>query len=122
MTGREGRSFPPPARRRSAGVEQWGVGDEIFTLPGFYSQLSEDAVNVRYEVTFKIVNRAGGILDVIGVKVLFCDENNNELCSKITSVYDIPNSYVTESSVTLYRSETIYFYNIEQVRFEIITD
>ena len=101
---------------------QWGISDEIIEIPSFYKDLPDDAANVRYEVTFKVGNKAGKHLDVIGVKVIFCDANNNELCFKLTSVYDVPNSYVKESWVTLYESDTSYFYNIEKVRFEIIID
>lgn len=101
---------------------QWGISDEIIEIPSFYKDLPDDATNVRYEVTFKVGNKAGKHLDVIGVKVIFCDANNNELCFKLTSVYDIPNSYTKESLVTLYESHTSYFYNIEKVRFEIIID
>ena len=101
---------------------QWGISDEVEKIPDFYKELPEDAVNTRYEVTFKVENKAGKHLDVIGVKVIFCDANNNELCFELTSVYDVPNSYVKESWVTLYESDTSYFYNIEKVRFEIIID
>jgi len=97
-------------------------GPKYHSLPGLYKSLPSEAENVGYIVTFKVGNKAGKHLDVIGVKVIFCDANNNELCFKLASVYDIPNSYTKESSVTLYESDTSYFYNIEKVRFEIIID
>jgi hypothetical protein len=97
-------------------------GPKYHSLPGLYKGLPSEAENIGYVVTFKVGNKAGKHLDVIGVKVIFCDANNNELCSELTSVYDIPNSYTKESSVTLYESDTSYFYNIEKVRFEIIID
>ena len=96
--------------------------DLYHCLPGLYNGLPSEAENIGYIVTFKVENKAGKHLDVIGVKVIFCDANNNELCFKLTSVYDVPNSYVKESWVTLYESDTSYFYNIEKVRFEIIID
>jgi hypothetical protein len=101
---------------------QWEISDEIIEIPSFYKSLPDDAANVRYEVTFKVENKAGKHLDIIGLKAIFCDANNNELCFKIASVYNIPNSYTKESIVTIYKSESSYFYNIEKVRFEIIVD
>ena len=102
--------------------QNWRISDEIETIPGFFKNLPDDAANPRYEVTFKVGNTAGEYLDVIAVKVIFCDQNDNELYSELTSLYDFPNSYVKESSVTISESSTNYFYNIEKVRFEIITD
>ena len=99
---------------------QWGP--KYHSLPGLYKGLPSEAENIGYIVTFKVENKADKHLDVIGVKVIFYDANNNELCFKLTSVYDVPNSYVKESWVTLYESDTSYFYNIEKVRFEIIVD
>ena len=92
------------------------------SVPGFCKNLSSDADIVGYSVTFKVRNQAGEHLDVIGVKVIFCDKNSNELYSTLTSVYDIPNSYVKESSVIISETSTAYFYSIEKVRFEIIAN
>jgi len=111
-----------PQTGETGECQNWMISNEIGTIPGFYKNLPEDAANPRYEVTFKVSNNAGKHLDVIAVKVIFCDQNDNELYSELTSLYDFPNSYVKESSVTISESSTSYFYNIEKVKFEIITD
>jgi len=97
-------------------------GPKYHSVPGFYKNLPDDADNIGYKVTFNVGNKAGQYLDVIGIKVIFCDANDNELCSELTSVYDVPNSYAKRSSVTIYETSTNFFNIIEKVRFEVIID
>ena len=57
-----------------------------YSVSGFCRSLPVDADNIVYIISFNVENKVGQYLNVIGVKVIFCDANDNDLCSELISV------------------------------------
>jgi len=93
-----------------------------YPLDSYYNYSFHDkAPIVWYSVSGHVMNIAGEFLDVIIVNAKFCDANNKVLAEESETLYDLPDSYTDSFYISLNMSDTKYFDEIENVKFEVLT-
>jgi hypothetical protein len=105
----------------------WSAGSvmdktfQYYKESGFYHNIPENAtlIDTYYQVNFTVKNNAGKLINLITIKVILYDIDNNELYSSTTLLSDLPNSYTKDASVIFLAQAFPYFNKAEKVGFSI---
>jgi len=96
----------------------WTLNRQEHEQNGFFYDDSSDASNHEYKITGTIKNKAGYKLERIVVTAKLYDSNGIFLDSKDDTVYDIPDTYTEDFSISFFVHNTDRFENVNSVKFE----